>query len=43
MTDSAMLSKCIDHAVQIMQWIDGKEHFFALGKVFLCTLFLGGP
>jgi hypothetical protein len=40
-TDSATLTKCLDYVVQIMQWVDGKEHLLAMGKVFLCTLFLG--
>jgi hypothetical protein len=43
MTDSATITKCLDYAVQIMQWVEGKEHLLAMGKVFLCTLFLGGP
>jgi hypothetical protein len=43
MTDSAMLTKGLDVAVQIMQWVEGKEHFLALAKVALCTLFLGSP
>jgi hypothetical protein len=43
MTDSAMLAKGLDLAVQIMQWVEGKEHLLAMGKILLCTLFLGGP
>ncbi|TRZ80426.1 MAG: hypothetical protein D4R90_01640 [Nitrosopumilales archaeon] len=43
MTDSATITKCLDYAVQIMQWVEGKEHLLAMGKVFLCTLFLGAP
>lgn len=43
MTDSATLTKGLDLAIQIMQWVEGKEHLLAMGKVFLCTLFLGGP
>lgn len=43
MTDSAMITKCLDLAVQIMQWVEGKEHFLALAKVALCTMFLGNP
>jgi hypothetical protein len=43
MTDSVTLSKGLDMAIQIMQWVEGKEHFLAMGKVLLCTLFLGGP
>jgi hypothetical protein len=43
MTDSATIAKCLDYAVQVMQWVEGKEHLLAMGKVFLCTLFLGGP
>jgi len=43
MNDSTILPKILDYAVQIMQWVEGKEHFLAMGKVFLCTLFLGGP
>lgn len=43
MTDSTTLAKGLDVAVQIMQWVEGKEHILAMGKVLLCTLFLGGP
>ena len=43
MTDSITLAKGLDMAVQIMQWVEGKEHLLAMGKVLLCTLFLGGP
>jgi hypothetical protein len=43
MTDSITLSKGLDMAIQIMQWVEGKEHILAMGKVLLCTLFLGGP
>lgn len=43
MTDSATLAKCLDYAVQIMQWVEGKEHMLAMCKVFLCAMFLGGP
>jgi len=43
MTDSATLAKGLDMAVHIMQWVEGKEHILAMGKVLLCTLFLGGP
>jgi hypothetical protein len=43
MTDSVTLAKGLDMAVQIMQWVEGKEHLLAMGKVLLCTLFLGGP
>ena len=42
MTDSTILSRCLDYAIQIMQWIEGKEHFLALGKVLLFSLFVGG-
>ncbi len=41
MTDSAILAKCVEHAIQIMQFVDGKENFLALGKIMLCCLFLG--
>lgn len=43
MTDSVTLSKGLDMAIQIMQWVEGKEHILAMGKILLCTLFLGGP
>ena len=43
MTDSVTIAKGLDMAVQIMQWVEGKEHILAMGKVLLCTLFLGGP
>ncbi len=42
MSDSATLAKCVEYAIQIMQFVDGKENFLALGKVILCSLFLGG-
>ena len=43
MTDSVTIAKGLDMAVQIMQWVEGKEHILAMGKVLLCTLFLGAP
>jgi len=43
MTDSVTIARGLDMAVQIMQWVEGKEHILAMGKVLLCTLFLGGP
>ncbi len=43
MTDSLMLAKGLDYAIHIMQWVEGKEHLLAMGKILLCTLFLGGP
>jgi hypothetical protein len=42
MTDSTTLTRYLDFAIQLMLWLDGKEHFLALGKVFLFSLFLGG-
>ncbi len=41
MTDSAILAKCVEYAIHIMQFMEGKENFFALGKVFLFSLILG--
>jgi hypothetical protein len=41
MTDSTMVTRILDLAIQIMQWVEGKEHFLALGKVLLCSLLLG--
>jgi len=41
MDDSFLVSKLLEHAIQIMQFVDGKENFFALGKVILCSLLLG--
>jgi len=43
MNDSALAYKCVEHAVYVMQFMEGKENLFALGKVFLCCLFLGVP
>ncbi len=43
MNDSALVYKCVEHTVYIMQFMEGKENLFALGKVFLCCLFLGAP
>lgn len=40
---SFLVSKCMTHTIEIMQFMEGKEHLFALGKVFLCCMFLGGP
>jgi len=39
--NSVILAKSLEHAIHIMQFIDGKEDMFALAKVFLCGLFLG--
>jgi len=39
--NSVILSKCVEHTIHIMQFVDGKEDMFALAKVFLCGLFLG--
>jgi len=42
--DSTMIaSKCLEHANEIMQFIEGKENFLALGKIFLFCLVLGSP
>ncbi len=41
MTDSAILAKCLEHAIHILQFVEGKENLFALAKVVLCGLFLG--
>ncbi len=43
LNDSTIVHKCVEHAVYIMQFVEGKENLFALGKVFLCCLFLGAP
>jgi len=40
-TDSILLGKCMEHAIQIMQFVDGKENLFALGKIIIFGLFLG--
>jgi len=40
-TDSVLLGKFMEHAIQIMQFVDGKENLFALGKVIIFGLFLG--
>ena len=39
--NSGILAKCVEHAIHIMHFVDGKEDMFALVKVFLCGLFLG--
>lgn len=39
--NSVTLGRCIEHAIHIMHFVDGKEDMFALAKVFLCGLFLG--
>jgi len=41
MTGSDVLAKCVVHAIHIMQFVDGKENFFALGKIILFSMFLG--
>ena len=41
-TDSFILARCLEQAIHVMQFVEGKENLFALGKVFLCALFLGG-
>jgi len=38
-----IVAKCLEHANEIMQFIDGKENFLALAKVFLFCMFLGSP
>jgi len=39
--NSVILGKCVEHAIHIIKFVDGKEDMFALAKVFLCGLFLG--
>ena len=39
--NSVILAKCIEHALHIMQFVEGKEDMFVLAKVFLVGLFLG--
>jgi hypothetical protein len=42
--DSTMIvSKVLEHANEIMQFLEGKENFLALAKVFLFCMFLGSP
>ena len=42
--DSTMIvSKILEHANEIMQFLEGKENFLALGKIFLFCMFLGSP
>lgn len=41
-TDSFILARCLEQSIHVMQFVEGKENLFALGKVFLCALFLGG-
>jgi len=38
-----IVAKCLEHANEIMQFIEGKENFLALGKILLFCLFLGSP
>jgi len=38
-----IVAKCLEHVNEIMQFIEGKENFLALGKIFLFCLFLGSP
>lgn len=42
MTDSNTIAKCLEHAISIMQFMEGKEHLFAIGKMIIFTMFLGG-
>jgi hypothetical protein len=42
MDDSTILARCVEYAIHIMQFVDGKENLFALAKIVLCGLFLGG-
>ena len=39
--NSVVLARCIEHALHIMKFVDGKEDMFVMAKVFLCGLFLG--
>ncbi len=41
MDDSFLVARCVEWAIQIMQFVHGKENFFALGKVILCSFLLG--
>lgn len=43
MDSTMIMSKILEHANVIMQFIEGKENFLALGKVFLFCLILGNP
>lgn len=39
--NSVVLAKCVEHALHIMRFVEGKEDMFVMLKVFLCGLFLG--
>jgi len=43
MDTTMIVAKCLEHANVIMQFIEGKENFLALAKVFLFCLILGNP
>ncbi len=42
MTDSNTIAKCLEYASGIIQFMEGKEHLFAIGKMIIFTLLLGG-
>ncbi len=42
MTDSNTIAKCLEHAISIMQFMEGKEHLFGIAKMIIFTMFLGG-
>ena len=39
--NSVVLARCVEHALHIMRFVEGKEDMFVMAKVFLCGLFLG--
>lgn len=41
MENSVLLARCVEHALHIMKFVEGKEDMFVMVKVFLCGLFLG--
>ncbi len=42
MTDSNTIARCLEYATSIMQFMEGKEHLFAIGKMIIFTILLGG-
>ncbi len=42
MTDSNTITKCLEYAINIMQFMEVKEHLFGIAKMLLFTIILGG-
>jgi hypothetical protein len=39
--NSVVLARCLEHALHIMKFVEGKEDMFVMVKIFLCNLLLG--